>query len=314
EYDHYWHISAIKFGRRVMRNYNKLIDRYPGADGMKTGFICASGYNLVASATRNGKRLIAVVLGASSGKERTEVAAGMLERGFNGGALAWLTPSLGTVESLKTIAAEPPNLREEICGRNRKARTDHAEEEENQPQANSDGDSASAFASVLPGAQAIDRASLIGPLQPSEPPTVVNVIAPPGAPADPDRLVAGPKKKKLAVGKGRNGRKTAVINVSKPAAGEKKTSAASAKQKPAAHKPAPKQAAHPAKPAAPAPKQAAHAPKPAGAKSAAHDDRPRGLAAPAKPKPAAQKPAAQKPAAQKPAAKPKSGERSASAQ
>ena len=53
-----------------MRNYNTLLGRYPGADGMKTGFICASGFNLVASATRNGKRLIAVVLGAPSGGVR----------------------------------------------------------------------------------------------------------------------------------------------------------------------------------------------------------------------------------------------------
>ena len=63
EYDSYWHIPAIKFGRRVMRNTNSLIGRYPGIDGMKTGFICASGYNVVATATRNGRRLIAVVLG-----------------------------------------------------------------------------------------------------------------------------------------------------------------------------------------------------------------------------------------------------------
>ena len=66
EYDMYWHIPAIKFGKRVMRNYNTLIGRYDGADGMKTGFICASGFNLVASATRHGKRLIAVVLGSPS--------------------------------------------------------------------------------------------------------------------------------------------------------------------------------------------------------------------------------------------------------
>ena len=51
EYDFYWHISSIRFGKRVIHNYNKLIDHYPGADGMKTGFICASGYNLIASAT-----------------------------------------------------------------------------------------------------------------------------------------------------------------------------------------------------------------------------------------------------------------------
>ncbi len=75
EHDHYWHISAIRYGSRVMRNYNSLIDRYPGADGMKTGFICASGFNVVASATRNGRTLIAVVLGAESSNGRAEAAA-----------------------------------------------------------------------------------------------------------------------------------------------------------------------------------------------------------------------------------------------
>ena len=69
EYEYFIHIPAIRFGRRVTQNFNRLIGRYPGADGLKTGFICASGYNLVASATRNGKRLIAVVLGASSGHD-----------------------------------------------------------------------------------------------------------------------------------------------------------------------------------------------------------------------------------------------------
>jgi D-alanyl-D-alanine carboxypeptidase len=72
QHDLYWHIPAIKFGKRVLRNYNRLIDRYRGADGMKTGFICASGFNLVASATRNGRRLIAVVLGAPSSPVRAE--------------------------------------------------------------------------------------------------------------------------------------------------------------------------------------------------------------------------------------------------
>ena len=43
EYSFYWHIPAIKFGKHIVRNYNPLLGRYPGADGMKTGFICASG-------------------------------------------------------------------------------------------------------------------------------------------------------------------------------------------------------------------------------------------------------------------------------
>ena len=43
EYDMYWHIPAIRFGAKTTQNYNKLIGRYPGADGMKTGFIAPRG-------------------------------------------------------------------------------------------------------------------------------------------------------------------------------------------------------------------------------------------------------------------------------
>jgi D-alanyl-D-alanine carboxypeptidase len=117
EYDDYWHLPGIKFGRRVLRNYNKLLDLYPGADGMKTGFICASGFNLVATATRNGRRLIAVVLGAPSASVRTYHAAKLLEQGFNSN---WMTPSLGTVDQLVPVNAAPPDLREETCGPHRK--------------------------------------------------------------------------------------------------------------------------------------------------------------------------------------------------
>jgi D-alanyl-D-alanine carboxypeptidase len=121
EYDYYWHVPAIRFGKKVMRNYNTLIGRYEGADGIKTGFICASGFNLVASATRNGKRLIAVVFGSPSSSVRAYKAAQLLERGFSqSGFLTWLTPSLGTVDRLAAIDAAPPNLREEMCGKNRK--------------------------------------------------------------------------------------------------------------------------------------------------------------------------------------------------
>ena len=120
EYDMYWHIPAIQFGKRVMRNYNTLIGRYDGADGMKTGFICASGFNLVASATRRGKRLIAVVLGSPSSPYRGAKAAGLLERGFHRGPLAWLAPSLGSVEALRPVNAAPPDLRDEMCGSHRK--------------------------------------------------------------------------------------------------------------------------------------------------------------------------------------------------
>src|SRR5450432_3544948 len=120
EYEYFYHIPAIRFGRKITNNFNHLIGRYPGADGFKTGFICASGYNLVGSATRSGKRLIAVVLGSTSGHQRAVRAAQLLERGFANNTLSWLRPSLGTVDNLVPIDASPPNLRDEMCGGKRK--------------------------------------------------------------------------------------------------------------------------------------------------------------------------------------------------
>jgi D-alanyl-D-alanine carboxypeptidase len=130
EYDAYWHLPGIKLGKRVVRNYNTLLGRYPGADGMKTGFICASGFNLVASATRDGRRLIAVVLGAPSAAVRAEQAARLLEQGFSSTALSWLTPSLGLVNSLTPVDAAPANLHEEMCGPHRKRPAAEEEEQE----------------------------------------------------------------------------------------------------------------------------------------------------------------------------------------
>jgi len=130
EYDYYWHLPGIKMGKRVYRNYNTLLGRYPGADGMKTGFICASGFNLVATATRDGKRLIAVVLGASSGAARAVKAAQLLERGFSSSPLTWLTPSLGTVDSLQPVNVDPPNMRDDVCGPHRKRPGSESEEDD----------------------------------------------------------------------------------------------------------------------------------------------------------------------------------------
>jgi D-alanyl-D-alanine carboxypeptidase len=122
EYDYYWHIASIRLGKRIFRNTNRLLDAYVGADGMKTGFTCASGFNLVATATRNGKRLIAVVLGAMSSTSRAVKAAEMLERGFATDLLSATTLSPATVDLLKPIAARPPDLREDVCENKRRHR------------------------------------------------------------------------------------------------------------------------------------------------------------------------------------------------
>ncbi|HKS62583.1 MAG TPA: D-alanyl-D-alanine carboxypeptidase family protein, partial [Xanthobacteraceae bacterium] len=170
EYDSFWHIPSIKFGRRVMRNTNGLIGRYPDADGMKTGFICASGFNVVATATRNGRKLIVVVFGSRSGMARSEKAAQLFERGFSSGGLSWLMPSLGTVDALQPIAAAPPNLRDEMCGKNRKRPASEDEDDDDTVQASSDVDQSSAYAMTANSLR--DRkvhGPILGPLQASVP-------------------------------------------------------------------------------------------------------------------------------------------------
>ena len=116
---------------------------------MKTGFICASGFNVVATATRNGRKLIVVVFGSRSGMVRSEKAAQLFEKGFNSGGLSWLMPSLGTVDALQPIAAAPPNLRDEMCGKHRKRpaaggrrRRDRAGEQRRRPELGLCGDDA----------------------------------------------------------------------------------------------------------------------------------------------------------------------------
>ncbi len=115
EHEDLFDIGAIQFGRRVMRNHNGLIGRYPGADGMKTGFICASGFNVVASARRDGRRLITVVLGSSSANERTLKAADLFDRGFAAGGAPFGAPTLEALHS--SVLASPPNMRPVICDR-----------------------------------------------------------------------------------------------------------------------------------------------------------------------------------------------------
>jgi D-alanyl-D-alanine carboxypeptidase len=113
EHAGYFQIGAIKFGRRVMNNHNGLMGRYPGADGMKTGFICASGFNVVASATRNGRRLITVVMGSTSAAERTIKAAALFDHGFNSWGLG--SPTVEQLPASNLVNA--PNMRPIICER-----------------------------------------------------------------------------------------------------------------------------------------------------------------------------------------------------
>jgi D-alanyl-D-alanine carboxypeptidase len=93
-----------------------MLGRYPGADGMKTGFICSGGFNIVASATQNGRRLIAVVMGYPTARERDLRAADLFDQGF-----AYSGWAMQTVEQLPPSSVmSPPNMRPYVCGPNKR--------------------------------------------------------------------------------------------------------------------------------------------------------------------------------------------------
>lgn len=113
EHGNLFKITAIKAGKKVLRSYNPLLTRYSGATGMKTGFICSSGFNMVATAKRGNKHLIAVVFGSPSSQERAEEAARLLNKGFR----AFGFKGRKNVSKFKApgLTTEPVDLRSQIC-------------------------------------------------------------------------------------------------------------------------------------------------------------------------------------------------------
>ncbi len=83
QYYPYFAVDSLYYNGRYLRSTNKFVAHYPGAEGMKTGYTCGSGYNLVASANQYGKRLIGVVLGGMSSGERYEQMFTMMDIGYS---------------------------------------------------------------------------------------------------------------------------------------------------------------------------------------------------------------------------------------
>ncbi|WP_267428111.1 D-alanyl-D-alanine carboxypeptidase family protein [Methylobacterium sp. GC_Met_2] len=106
-------ISAIQFGRAVMANHNGLLGRYPGTDGMKTGFICSGGFNVVATATRNGRRIVTIVMGQPTPRERDVKAADLFDYAFSQNA-GWTSPTLDALPA--STLPQPPDMRPFVCG------------------------------------------------------------------------------------------------------------------------------------------------------------------------------------------------------
>jgi len=82
--EHYGYFSRDHFSvsREVHPSVNGWVRAYPGAEGLKTGFTCGSGYNLIGAATRDGRRLIGVVLGATSSGARNARMSQLMDGGF----------------------------------------------------------------------------------------------------------------------------------------------------------------------------------------------------------------------------------------
>ena len=182
---------------------------------MKTELICASKLQPCCYRVCDGKRLIAVVLGAPSGAARAVKAAEMLESGFSQNPLAWLTPALGPVDGLQPINTDPPNLTDQMCGPHRKR--NHSEDEDIEADASgtkdSTGDSSSPSSFMLSALRAPTpkNANLLADIGPITP--IVVYTGPTRSQAElanlpPDSAVEPVKKKGQERGAAAKGGKT----------------------------------------------------------------------------------------------------------
>jgi D-alanyl-D-alanine carboxypeptidase len=109
---------SITVNGRMLKNTNKLVEDYTGLEASKTGFVCASGFNVTVSALRANRRVIGVVLGSPSAATRTLVMRELLNTG--------LSEAANPVGNLRTMKAEAPmpaaDLRRLKCGRQDPAR------------------------------------------------------------------------------------------------------------------------------------------------------------------------------------------------
>lgn len=219
----------------------------------------------MASATRDGKRLIAVVLGSSSGTMRAVRAAQLLDRGFANNTLSWLRPSLGTVDNLVPIDASPPNLRDEMCGGKHKHPSSDEDEETVAGNAGSSSSGESGMTFYAAGLQppVTKPAELLaGPAAPSEPiqvytgPTRTGAALIAAVAADSEKQTPrhrGKKKSQMAAKKPDNATapKAAAKDSGKDADAKTQTTAKPAALRHASAKPDDKAAAATAKPVKP---------------------------------------------------------------
>jgi D-alanyl-D-alanine carboxypeptidase len=112
QYYPYFGVDSFYFNGRDYRSTNKFVLNYPGAEGMKTGYTCGAGYNLVATANQYGKRLIGVVLGGHTSAERYQHMFNMMDIGFSDESGVYRAKNINTM-SPNSVGTPPYQL---SCG------------------------------------------------------------------------------------------------------------------------------------------------------------------------------------------------------
>lgn len=109
--------ERVLLGKVSLRSHNDLLTRLAGTTGMKTGFICSSGLNIVATVERGGRSLMAVVLGSSSARERGELTGEMVEAALGGR----MSGTGRIVSGIANSGGPPTDMRSLLCGKEAKA-------------------------------------------------------------------------------------------------------------------------------------------------------------------------------------------------
>lgn len=112
EFERFFQASSVSINGKEIKSNNLLLTRYRGTTGLKTGFLCASGRNYVGTATRNNRKVMVVILGATTERERNERSAQFLDQAFDGS----LAANAGSLESVVNRPdVKPEDMRIRLC-------------------------------------------------------------------------------------------------------------------------------------------------------------------------------------------------------
>lgn len=107
-------IPALTLGGQIIKNHNNLLERFPGTTGMKTGFICSAGFNVVATVNRDDRKVLAIVFGGKTARARDEQAAGLLDAALRSPVPAG-SVSLDALKPRGPVAATVADIRDLAC-------------------------------------------------------------------------------------------------------------------------------------------------------------------------------------------------------